>query len=82
MTHRTTLTLEDDVAERLRDLSRREGRSIKEVVNDTLRAGLSHRDRGPVEPYQVPARAMGLRSGIDLDDIQALVDRLDGPERH
>jgi len=38
---RTTLTLDDDVAAKLKSLARRSGRAFREVVNDTLRkAGL------------------------------------------
>lgn len=80
MSERTTLTLEDDIAARLREEARRQGRSLKEVVNDALRAGLERRD-DEVSPYEVQARDMGVRPGIDLDDIQGLLDRLDGPER-
>ena len=51
MSERTTLTLEDDVAERLRDEARRTGRSFKDVVNGTIRNGL---DRAPEQaaPYR------------------------------
>ena len=35
---------------------------------------------GPIRG-QVEARNMGVRPGIDLDDIQGLLDRLDSPER-
>jgi plasmid stability protein len=80
MSERTTLTLEDDVAARLREEARRQGRSFKEVVNDALRAGLDQ-SSGDVPPYLVEARDLGVRPGIDLDDIQGLLDRLDGPER-
>jgi hypothetical protein len=33
------------------------------------------------EPLQIRASNMGLRPGIDLDDIEGLLDRLDGPLR-
>ena len=80
MSQRTTLTLEDDVAARLRDAARESGRSLKAVVNDAIRAGLdsgASRDR---LPFRVVARPMGLRPGIDLDDISGLLERLEGPE--
>lgn len=78
MSERTTLTLEDDVAARLREEARRQGRPFKDIVNDAIRAGL---DRAPgAEPYELPVRDLGLRPGIDLDDIQGLLDRLDGPD--
>ncbi len=80
MSQRTTLTLEDDVAARLRDAARRSGRPLKAVVNDAIRAGLdSSASRGRL-PFRVEARPMGLRPGIDLDDISGLLDRLEGPE--
>ena len=37
---RTTLTLDEDVAHRLTERSRLTGASFKQVVNETLRAGL------------------------------------------
>ena len=38
---RTTLTLDDDVAAKLKAESRRAGRPFKEIVNETLRSGLA-----------------------------------------
>lgn len=80
MSQRTTLTLEDDVAERLREESRRTGKSFKDVVNEALRAGLARRPT-TLPPFEVKARDMGLRPGFDLDDIEGLLDRLEGPYR-
>jgi hypothetical protein len=79
MSERTTLTLEDDVATRLREEARKQGRPLKAVVNDALRAGLAQPASSPdaVSPFRVKPRDLGLRPGIDLDDIQGLQDRLD-----
>ncbi|HVF07862.1 MAG TPA: ribbon-helix-helix protein, CopG family, partial [Actinomycetota bacterium] len=60
MSERTTLTLEDDVAARLREEARRQGRSLREVVNEALRAGLERRE-DDISPYQVHPRDMGVR---------------------
>lgn len=79
MSQRTTLTLEDDVAERLREESRRTGKSFKDVVNTTLRAGLERRPAPRLPPFKVKARPMGLKPGFDLDDIEGLIERLEGP---
>lgn len=79
MPERTTLTLEDDVAARIRDEARRQDRPLKDVVNDLLRAGLEIRSARETTPYRVPSRDLGVRQGVDLDDIQGLLDRLDGP---
>lgn len=79
MPRRTTLTLEDDVVDRLREASRRTGRPLKAVVNDAIRAGLAQ-GRGRRPPFRVRPRDLGLREGIDLDDIEGLLERLEGPE--
>ena len=46
---RTTLTIDDDVAAALERLRRAEDRSLKDVVNQTLRLGLEQRD-APQKP--------------------------------
>lgn len=79
MSVRTTLTLDDDLADRLAAEARRSGRSFRAVVNVALRRGLEARTS--TEPYQVRSSPMGLRSGMALDDIEGLLDLLDGPVR-
>jgi hypothetical protein len=78
---RTTLTLDEDVAAKLKAEVRKTGRPFKETLNACLRAGLSLRKpaKAPaafrVQPYD-----MGLRPGLDLDKISALLDEIEGPE--
>lgn len=81
MSTRTTLTLEDDVADRLRQVSRERDLPFKTVVNEALRAGLASGLRIEDEPFSVHARAMGLRPGLDLDDVRELLDRVEGLDR-
>lgn len=79
MPFRTTLTLDDDVASALRREARRRGVPYRALVNEALRAGLHE---APVtEPFVVESRPMGLRAGIDLDDVEGLLDLMDGPQR-
>ncbi|MCY3841729.1 MAG: DUF2191 domain-containing protein [Gammaproteobacteria bacterium] len=79
---RTTLTIDDDVAAKLRDEMAKSQRSLKEVVNAFLRRGLrAPRDEDLATPFTVKARPMGLRSGFDLDDIGGLLESLDGVSR-
>ncbi|HEV2382014.1 MAG TPA: DUF2191 domain-containing protein [Terriglobia bacterium] len=79
---RTTLTLDDDIAAKLRTEVRRSGQPFKEVVNQTLRIGLNyHVQAKSLPPYKVKARDLGLRPGFDLDNIEELLDRLEGPFR-
>jgi hypothetical protein len=75
---RTTLTLDPDVADRLRALARERGLPFKQVVNAVLRRGLGD-GRGP-EPFRIEARALGLRPGIDLDQALELAARLEDEE--
>ena len=77
---RTTLTLDDDVAAKLKSESRRSGRPFKQIVNDTLRSGLSSRRAGTRQPFKIAARDLGgLRPGLSLDDVSGLVEQVEGP---
>jgi len=76
---RTTLTLDDDLAERLKELARQAGRSFKEVTNSAIRRGLSVGDApvGSPEPFQVAAEARGFRAGVDPLKLNQLYDALE-----
>ena len=78
---RTTLTLDEDVAAKLKAESRKTGRPFRETVNVCLRAGLSVRKQvASARPFQVKARDMRLSPGINLDKVSALLEELEGPE--
>lgn len=80
---RTTLTLDDDLAQRLKAEVHRTRRPFREVVNETIRAGLATRrsSRSPL-PFRVVARDLGeLRPGLSLDDVAGLLEQAEGP-RH
>jgi plasmid stability protein len=78
---RTTLTLDDDVAAKLKSRARRTGRPFREVVNDALRTGLAERPPGSSRSrFKVKARDFGaLRPGLGLDNIGELLERTEGP---
>ena len=76
---RTTLTLDPDVAARLKDEARRKGITFKEAVNSSLRRSLA--DGEPVAaPYRVKPRPMRAKPGLDLDRARDLADRLEDEE--
>jgi hypothetical protein len=77
---RTTLTLDDDVAAKLRAESRRAGRPFREIVNDTLRRGLaSRRATARRQTFKVRARDLGdLKPGLSLDRVAELVEHVEG----
>jgi hypothetical protein len=80
---RTTLTLDDDVAHKLRQETRRSGKTFREVVNETIRKGFeSRRKEQPSTRFRVIARDLGgLRPGVQLDNVAELLDRIEGPRR-
>ncbi len=81
MPQRTTLTLEDDVFARLRAEALRTGKALKTVVNETLRTGLERGSAGRPRRFEIAARDLGVRPEIELDDIEGLLDQIDGPDR-
>jgi hypothetical protein len=76
---RTTLTLDDDVADKLRRLAERRGASFKETVNDTLRKGLSAQDRkaNRPTPFCVAVFRSAFRPGVDPMRLSKLSDDLE-----
>jgi hypothetical protein len=78
---RTTLTLDDDVAAKLRAEARRLGRPFREVVNDALRRGLLSRSgRGARAPIPIEPRDLGsVRPGLALDNVADLIEQVEGP---
>ena len=78
---RTTLTLEADVAARLRQETRRSGKHFKTVVNEALRLGLGLAGKTVRAPrFEVRPHAFGFKPGVDLDRVNQLVDELESDE--
>jgi hypothetical protein len=78
---RTTLSLDDDVARLLNKETRRSGSSFKEVVNHFLRLGLMTAKRPARKPFVVTPRKLGLQPGLTYDNIEQVLETLEGP-RH
>lgn len=76
---RTTVTLDQDVATKLRQMARERGVSFKAALNETVRAGLDGGGRS-ARPYRMPSRRMGLREGVDLDHTGRLLGELEDAE--
>ncbi len=74
------MTLDEDVAARLKAEVRKTGKPFKAIVNETLRDGLVRPRPGKkLPPFRVKARPMGLRPGLNYDCIGALLEYLDDP---
>ena len=78
---RTTLTLDSDVAAKLKAEVRRTGKSFKEAVNGLLRLALNTpRKSSGIAPFEVRARDLGrLRAGLSLDNVGELLEQAEGP---
>lgn len=76
---RTTVTLDPDVASKLKAVVRERGISFKEALNTSIRSGLGQ-SRGTARPLQIEARSLGLRRGINLDKALQLAGELEDRE--
>ncbi len=75
---RTTVTLDPDVEQLLRDAMQRHRQSFKEALNQAIRHGLAGAPGGAEEaPFAVRARRMGLHSGIDSARLNQVSDELE-----
>ena len=74
---RTTLTLDDDLADALRERARLADTPFKQVVNDTLRRGMSHGTAEAERPeYRVVPKRGGFAPGVDPLRLNQLNDQL------
>ena len=75
---RTTLTLDDDVADSLKERVRLLDVSFKQVVNDTLRRGLSPAGNDTTSPkYRVLPNHSGLVPSVDPLKLNQLNDQIE-----
>jgi hypothetical protein len=71
------LTIEPDVARRLKAKMAEEKLPLKKVVNEALRAGLSKTSRKSEARFTVEPHSCQFRPGVDLDKLNQLVDELE-----
>lgn len=82
MSIRTTVTLEEDVLERVKRESQSRGMSFRDTLNDLLRMALLQQDKKPDRPkLKVSPIHMGQRAGLNYDDIESLLEYGEG-QRH
>lgn len=75
---RTTVSLDPDVAEKLKAEVRRRNLPFKVVLNDAVRTAFAP-NRG-VRPYKLPSRPMYLKPGIDLTKAHQMAADLEDEE--
>jgi hypothetical protein len=76
---RTTVTLDPDLAAKLKGIARERGISFKQVLNTNVRRGLES-ETAAVKPYRLPTRRLGVRPGVDLDKALGLAADLEDAE--
>jgi hypothetical protein len=76
---RTTVTLDPDVAAKLKAVARERGISFKQALNQAVRAGLGP-GRRAARPFQQYTQPMGLRPGLSLDKALRLAASLEDEE--
>jgi hypothetical protein len=77
---RTTVTLDPDVAAKLKATARERGISFKEALNSTVRRGFE-RTSGKAQPYRLPTpQRMEARPGVNLDKALQLAGELEDAE--
>ena len=77
---RTTLTVDDDIADSLKEQARLQDKPFKQVVNDALRRGMSPAVRETPAPYRVVPIHSGFAPGVDPVKLNQLNDQLEAEE--
>jgi hypothetical protein len=76
---RTTVTLDADLAAKLKALARERGISFKDALNSTLRRGLRGGGGGS-RRYKLTSRPLRLRPGVELTHALRLAAELEDAE--
>jgi hypothetical protein len=82
MSIRTTVTLDEDVLERVRRESRSRGATFRDTLNDLLRTALLRLETRPSpRALHIKPAHMGYKAGLNHDDIESLLEYGEG-EQH
>ena len=81
MSTRTTVTLDEDVLERVKEESRTRGASFRDTLNDLLRVALAGQVQAPFKrTLKIKPRNMGVFPGLNYDDVEGLIEYAEGPD--
>ncbi|MDP9192168.1 MAG: ribbon-helix-helix domain-containing protein [Acidobacteriota bacterium] len=78
MTRQKTITLDEDVAEKLDREARRAGTTNEEIANAALRRTL-RQSEVKAAPFTIHPRHMGKLTGLNLDCMERLLNEIEGP---
>ena len=73
------MTLDDDLAERVRELAHRTRRPFKVVLNQALRTGIGVEEKGGLDqqPYVSPVFDVGLRAEFEERNLNQVAAELE-----
>jgi hypothetical protein len=83
MSIRTTVTLDEDVVNRVKDESKATGRSFRETLNELVRVGLASKNHLRMQQRKFTIEPMDMGEKLfdfSYDCTAKLLDMLDGPE--
>ena len=82
MSIRTTISLEEDILEKVKEESRQRGDSFKDTLNNLLRFALSaEKGKSDRQPFKIrPFNAKPI-PGLNYDKIGELLDYAEGEDR-
>jgi len=81
MSTRTTVTLDDDVAARVKRESQLRGISFSDTLNDLLKVALLSVENVPRRTLKIKPAHMGYKPGLDHDSIESLLEYGEGEHR-
>ncbi len=74
---RTTLTLDDDLLEQVKLISKKDKKPFKVLINQVIRVGLQSFGSHKQKKFKTKPRSLGLQKGIEIDNIADVLDNLD-----
>jgi hypothetical protein len=81
MSIRTTVTLDEDVLERVKRESVARGTSFRETLNELLRAALLNAQASPRRTrFRIKPAHMGYRPGLNYDSVESLLEVGEGDQ--
>ena len=76
---RTIISLDDKLHRRAKSYAAQHGTTLTALVEDALRARLAERSGKRRPPVRLPTfKGQGLQSGLSLDEMGTIYDRMDG----
>ncbi len=75
------MTIDEDVAAKLREHIAATGKSMKDAVNDLIRLAIQLERKSPPEPFVVKPFRTGPRAGLNFDNVEELLDQVEGADR-